>query len=202
MRKIFFSVVITLLTFISCNGQAATKEFITLNLPESVIAQAAAAILPVNIDAHSKSIEGDITIINISELQLTNNHLACRLHLAGRNLAFLTEIAGHEIRLKVGEVEIDFKTDAAIRFDAKQQVLYIKPVVKNVSASSSGANGDIGQALVALLNGREFPIKMQDLDPLIAETGAKKITINTRIANIAAKPDLIQISLAPTITAQ
>lgn len=202
MQKFVTPIFLSFLLFGASTGQAIAKDFITLNLPEAVIAKAASTILPVNIDAHSKSIEGDITIINISELQLTDNHLACRLHLAGTNLALLTEIAGHEIRLKVGSVEINFKTKAEIRFDRKQQTLFIKPIVEDITASSTASNGDIGQALIALLNGREFPVKMQDLDPLIAETGAKTITINTTIANIAAKPDSIQLSLDPVITAK
>lgn len=178
------------------------EDFITLNLPENVITKAAAAILPLRIDAHSEAIQGDIHIINISEIQLTDNHLACRLHLTGTNLALLTEIAGHEINLKVGSVEIDFKVDAAIRYDAKKQILYIKPLVKNVSASSPGSDADIGQALVALLNGREFPVTIQELDPLIARAGSKIITINSKIANIAAKPKSIQLSLLPVVTAK
>lgn len=184
------------------SGPATANDIITLNLPETVIAKATTALLPLRIDADSKSIQGDIHIINISELQLTDHHLSCRLHLAGTNLAFLTEIAGHEIKLKVGSVEIDFKTDAAIRFDARKQTLYIKPMVKDVATSGTGSNADIGQALVALLNGREFPITMQDLDPLIARAGSKTITINSTIANIEAKPKSIQLSLFPVITAQ
>ena len=178
------------------------EELITLNLPETIIARATKAILPLRIDANSKSIQGDIHIINISELQLTDHHLSCRLHLAGNNLAFLTEIAGHEIKLKVGSVEIDFKTDAAIRFNAKKQTLYIKPMVKDVAAGGTGSNADIGQALIALLNGREFPITMQELDPLIARAGSRIVTINSTIANIEAKPKSIQVSLRPVITAK
>jgi hypothetical protein len=202
MRKLCPLFFFTLVTLAVLTPQAMAKDFITLNLPESVIAKAAATILPLSIDAHSKSIEGDITIINISELQLTENHLACRLQLAGKNLALVTEIAGHEIKLKVGSVEIAFKTNAEIRFDAKKQILFIKPIIEDVTANGTGSNGDIGQALVALLNGREFPVTLQKLDPLIAKTGVKTITINTTIANIAAKPNSIQLSLAPIISAK
>ncbi len=197
---IFFS--FALLTATAFSTPLMAEDFITLNLPEAIIAKATAAILPLRIDAHSKSIEGDITIIKISELQLTDDHLACRLHLAGKNLAFLTEIAGHEIKLKMGSVEIDFKTDAIIRFDAKKQTLFIKPVIDDVSSSGTGPNAEIGQALVAVLNGREFAVKMQNLDPLIARTGSKIVTINTTIVNIQAKPKYIQLSLLPDISAQ
>ncbi len=202
MRKYLALYCITLLTAAVLSGPAAAEDFITLNLPETVIADATAAILPLRIDAHSKSIEGDIHIINISELQLTDNHLACRLHLAGTNLALLTEIAGHEIRLKVGAVEIDFKTEAAIRFDAKQQMLYIKPMVKNVTTSGAASGTDIGQILVALLNGREFPVAIQDLDPLIARAGSKTITFNSTIADIKAKPQSIQLSLRALVSSR
>jgi len=201
-RKYFILFFFTLLTLTALCIPLAAEDVITLNLPESVIAKATKAILPLSIDAHSKSIEGDITIINISELQLTENLLACRLHLAGTKLALLTEIAGHEIKLKVGSVEIDFKTEAEIRFDQKEQLLFIKPVVKDVAAGEKGSNADIGQALVAVLNGREFPITMQDIKPLIARAGSKTITINSSIANIEAKPKSIQLSLLPVVTAQ
>ncbi len=199
IRKYFLSLIFQLLTLVAFSSPLMAMDFITLNLPETVITKAIAAILPLRIDAHSKSIEGDIDIINISELKLTDNHLACRLHLAGTKLAILAEIAGHEIKLKVGSVEMDFKTDAVIRFDTKKQILYIKPIIKDVAAGNASSSTDIGQALIAVLNGREFPVTMQELDPLIARAGAKTITINTTIANIEAKPKSIQLSLLSSV---
>jgi len=201
MRHILLAV-ITCIAFAVCNQTVHAKDEIILTFPEAVIANAAKAVLPLKLDAHSKTLVGDITIIDIRDLDLTNGHLACHLHLAGNNLAFVTEIAGHEIKLKVGAVEIQFATVAEIRFDTKKQMLYIKPVVKDIAADGSGATGDIGQALVALLNGREFPIKIDKLQPIIAETGAKTITINSTIGNIAALPHALQLSLVPQISAQ
>ena len=175
---------------------------ITLNLPEKVITQAITAMLPFDIDAHSKNIQGNITVINISKLEITNQHLGCQLHLAGNNLVFVTEIAGHEIKLKVGAVEIDFKANAALRFDSAKQTLYIKPVVKDVTARGDSKNDEIGQALIALLNGREFPVTLQKIDPLIAKAGAKTVTISTIIANIQAKQNFLQLELTPEITSK
>lgn len=198
MRKLAVS--LFLLALLSGPASALAKDEIILTLPESVIANAAKAILPLKVDANSNSIQGDITIINISNLELTNGHLACNLQLAGNNLAFVTEIAGHEIKLKVGAVEIEFATHAEIRFDAKKQTLFIKPVVKEIS--SGGDKGDIGAALVALLNGRDFPVNMKNIDPIIAEAGAKTITINSQIADIAARKDIIELKLVPQISAK
>ena len=198
MRKFLFYLV-TIFVCLPVFCHAETKQYITLNIPEAVIAKATTAMLPLDIDAHSKNIRGDITILNISELQLNSHHLACRLHLAGRNLAFLTEIAGHEIKLKVGSVEIDFRANAALRFDSRKQILYIKPVINTVSATGDGRNGEIGKALIGLLNGREFSITMQELDPLIARTGSKTLIIGTKIADILAQKDRLQLKLTPTV---
>lgn len=198
--SLYLSLLVTLLQF-PLVANAAT-DTITLTLPESIIAQTTKALLPIKIDAHSKILDGDITIINISNLQLTKNHLSCRLHLAGNNLAFLTEIAGHEIRLKVGAVEVDFQTDAALRFDAAKQLLYLKPLVKDMTASGDGANDEIGKAILALLNGREFPVSMKKIAPIVAEAGAKTVTIDTKIEDIRAMPDLLTLKLTPLISAK
>lgn len=178
----------------------AKSEPITLTLPQSVISEAITASLPLEVDATSKTLQGSITIINISDIKLTDNHLACRLHLAGNQLQFLTEVAGHEIRLKVGSVEIDFKANSELRFDPKQQTLFIKPIIEEVTSSKDAGGGDIGHALVSLLNAKEFPVNMQDIDPIIARTGAKTLTIKTRIADVKAKKERLQLYLTPKIT--
>jgi endonuclease/exonuclease/phosphatase (EEP) superfamily protein YafD len=184
-------------------ARLAAAEQITLILPEALIARAASAVLPLPIDARSKMIQGDITIIAINDLRLTDRHIACRLQLAGDQLAVTTEIAGREIRLNVGSVSVEVSAVAEIRFDQQNQILYVKPVVEQAAATAGeAANADIGQALVALLNGREFPLAVQELDPLIAETGTKTITINTRITGINARPKALHLTLQPEISAR
>jgi hypothetical protein len=202
MRHIQFVITASLLLLVLTTSHAATKEVITLSLPESLIAETTTALLPFSIDAHSRSLDGDITVIEISDLQLGTDKLSARLHLSGNNLAFATEIAGHTIKLKVGSVEVDFMMDGELRFDAKTQNLLIKPIVKDIKATGDSANAEIAQALVSLLNGREFPISVNKLDPLIAGAGAKTVTINTTIADIRAIPDMLLLQLTPEIIVQ
>ena len=202
MRRLFFilSTAFILLTTVQL-PLARSSEPITLSLPQSVISEVIAAALPLEVDATSKTLQGSVTILSISDLQLTDDHLACRLHLAGNQLQFLTEVAGHEIRLKVGSVEIDFMANSELRFDQKQQTLFIKPTIKEITASKDAAGGDIGHALVSLLNGKEFPVNMQDMDPIIARTGAKTLTIKTRIADVKAGKEMLRILLSPQVSA-
>lgn len=202
MRRIFIFFLFMLTTAIAPDTYAAnSQEMITLRLPQQIISDAVTALLPYKIDTNSKNISGDITIISISEIELTKDLLTCRLNLAGNDLALSTELAGHKIKLNVGSTEIDFKTDAAIRFDTKQQILYVKPQVRELKSGNNG-KADIGQALVALFHGQEFPIQMQKLEPLVAKTGTKEIIINSQIAKIKAIPQAIKIGLIPIITAK
>lgn len=201
MKQIVLTVLAVIAMAATCFAAAPPKsEPITLTLPQSVIAEAISSTLPLDIDATSKTLQGTITIKSIKNLQLTDNHLACTLHLAGNQLQFVTDVAGHEIRLKVGSVEINFDADSELRFDRKQQTLFVKPIVKEVN-STKDASSDIGHALVSLLNAKEFPVNMQDLDPIVARTGAKTLTITTRIDDIKASKEQLQLFLAPKITA-
>lgn len=193
--------VILLVTLLLPTHQlAAAVETITLNLPESVLATAVQAALPLDLDAKSNSLQGTIRIISIKNLQLGDKYLSCRLHVAGSDLQIVSELAGHQINLKVGEVELDFDTRASLRFDAARQTLYIKPVIDKVTAGANTGQGDLGQALVSLLNGREFPVSMQDMEPLIARTGTKTLIITMKFVNIEARPDRLQFSLLPKIS--
>lgn len=200
LRKTFLLLFILLLPVQTPAASPETQETITLNLPESVLAKAVQAALPLDVDAHSKSLKGTIRIIGIGNLQLGDKLIACRLHIAGNNLQIVSELAGHQINLKVGEIELDFDCNARLRFDAAKQILYVKPVVDKMQASKDASQGELGEALVSLLNGREFPISMQDMEPLVARTGSKTLFITMKFANIQARKNMLQFNLLPRIS--
>jgi len=173
----------------------------TISLPESVLAEAITAALPLEYTANSRGLQGNLRIINISDLQLLDRQLACRLHLAGDHLQIVTELAGNKIQLNVGEIELDFQTTTTLRFDRQKQTLYVTPMIDKVNASKDAGGGDIGNTVIQLLHGNEFPIKMEDLDPLVTRTGSKTLTIATQIADIRSQQDWLQIFLDSQISA-
>ncbi len=202
MNTIFKTILLFIALLLPVQSPAATTETITLNLPESVLAKAVQAALPLDVDAKSKSLRGTIKIISINNLQLGDKYLSCRLHIAGSNLQIVSELAGHQINLKVGEIELDFDCKARLRFDAATQTLYIRPIVDKMQASQDASQGELGQALISLLNGREFPISMQDMAPLIARTGSKTLIITMKFVNIQARKDMLQFSLLPQVSSK
>ena len=175
------------------------EAVITLTLPQSVIATTVEKFLPLEIDPASKTLKGTITIISIEDLQLKPGFLFCKLNLAGNDLQLAAQLAGQEFRIKVGSINLDLNCKAKIRFDQAKQTLYITPLVDDVQSSTSPKAGDIGRTLMALLNGREFPVTMQDLEPMIAKTANKTVTIDMNIADIAVIENALQLSIAPEI---
>jgi len=197
-----FSTLLLLLTLIVPTQlfAAGPKDgTITLNLPESVLAQAITEMLPLDIEPATSGLKGSITIIGVDDLKITEHNISCRLKLSGKKLQILTELAGHQISLKVGAIELNFTCSTRLRFDSARQVLYIKPTINGIS-SAKPSNTDIGSTLLPLLNGREYPITMKNLAPLIAETRDKTVSITMHISNVRAVNGALQLSISPQIS--
>lgn len=200
MHRYIFFLLTAFLLFVTGPQSAAANDYIAINLPQSVLAKAISTALPLNYPANSKTLNGTLILKSINDLKIIDNHILCRMHITGENMQFVTEVAGHKIKLDVGSVELGFKTKAQLRFDQAKQVLYVTPVIDEVDMSNDAGGGDIGRALVTLLNGRELPVNLSSIDPIVAETGTKSLLITTRIANITAKKERIQLYLDPLFT--
>ncbi len=178
---------------------AAAGRMITLTVPDSVLSQALDKSLPITIDTNSNTLSGAITIVKISNLQLQDKGLSCRVTLKGDDMHLNTEIGGHSIKLNVGSVQLDLQCNAVMRFDPSKQMLFVKPVITDLQASSTAAQGDINAMLMAFLNNREFPVKMKQMEPLIAETSGKTINISMNIVDIHTQQGTLQFDILPQI---
>lgn len=178
---------------------AATGKMITLSVPDTVLSEALDKSLPISIDTSSSTLSGAITIIKISNLQLQDKGISCRIALKGDDMSLNTEIGGHALKLKVGSLQLGLQCNAALRFDPAKQMLFVKPVISDLKASSSAAQGDIDAMLMAFLNNREFPVKMKQMQPLIAETSGKTININMTIAGVRTQQGVLQFDILPQI---
>lgn len=180
-------------------GQLQAGDLITLTVPDTVLRQALDRSLPIAVDTHSDTLSGVVTIIRISNLKLRDKGLSCRIALRGEDMHLTAEISGYPLKLRVGSLELDLHCDAGLRFDAARQMLYIKPLVSDLQSSSTNAQGDIDAILMAFLNNREFPVALQKLAPLIAETSNKIISVNMQIVGIQTRPGMLQFDILPQI---
>jgi hypothetical protein len=182
--------------------QAATHsdQFITVTLPQTVIQSSIERILPLTFDVVTDQVEGIITIEKISNLKLKEQLISAQILLHGDNVVIKTMIGSQEIRLQLGSATTDFACDAALRYNAAKQTLYIRPLPHDLQPEESLKKGDLGEALLLLLNGREFPIELKDIQPIIAETSNKLITIQTRVADVRSTPQSLKLMLSPEIS--
>jgi len=184
----------------SINAAEKDPQFISMNIPGAVISNALQQILPLTLEGTSSKLEGTITIVGISDLQLHDRRIFCRIDLRGDDLDLITTVADQDIRLRLGSADLDFDCEAELRYDATLQTLYVKPIARGVQTDQALQKGEIGNALLLFLNGREFPLALEDIQPVIAEAGNKIITIETRIADIKAVEGALQFSLHPIVT--
>lgn len=103
------------------------------------------------------------------------------------------------LKLKVGSVQLGLQCNAALRYDASKQLLFVKPVISDLKASSTAAEGDIDALLMGFLNNREFPIKMKQMQPLVAETSGKNIIVNMNIAGVRTGQGVLLFDILPQI---
>jgi hypothetical protein len=178
---------------------ATATKLITLSVPDSVLSQALDKSLPIAIDTNSGTLSGAITIVKISNLQISDKGIACRIGIKGDDMHLNTEIGGHVIKLKVGSLQLDLQCNAVLRFDPSKQMLYVKPTISDLQASSTAAQGDIDAMLMAFLNNREFPVKMKQMEPLIAETSGKTINISMNIVGIRTQQGTLHFDITPQI---
>jgi len=182
------------------HADPAKNQLITMNLPDAVIAEALKRVLPLALNSSSSGLEGTITIVGITNFRVKDQQILCHLDLMGDNLHLVTSVANQDIRLKLGSARVDFDCEAHIRFDADREILFIRPTAGDMRSSSVLGKGEIGQAIILLVNGREFPVNMQGLKPIMVETSDKVITIKTHIVDIRAVEGAVQCSIAPAVS--
>ncbi len=199
VRVIFL--LFSLFLLLGQNGHTETKglDAITLTIPESVLSEAVQQSLPVPIDTGSDTVAGSISIENIEQLQLEEQQISALVTLIGNDIQIKTTIAGQQLRLKVGDVKLEFNITADTRYVAPSQTLFIKPTVTDLKSENGQSGDELGNLLAGLFNGREFPLAIDRLQPIITDTGSKKLAIDMQIKNVTIARNLLTLHLLPHI---
>ncbi len=172
---------------------------LTLTIPESVLAEAVRKSLPFLLDTGSDTVEGSIWIQSIENLQLEDQQISGIVTMIGNDILISTSIAGQQLRLKVGTVKLTFNLAADSRFEDASQTLFIRPTVTDLKTDEGQAGDELGVLLIGLFNGREFPLAIDRLQPIITDTGEKKLAIGMRIKNITISRNMLSLHLLPDI---
>lgn len=195
-----FSILVVLIG--ATERSAADSEPVTLRLPEATLTDILHKVLPIPVDQPDGPLTGSITVTSIDKLQLSDGSVSALIGLTGNDLQVNTSIAGHQLRVNIGSADLDFALTATLRYDRAQQTLFIVPRVSQQNGGQgNGQAADTAALLAGLFNGREFPVAIERLEPLVTETGDRKLTVDLQAVDIAAVPRALVLSLQPVVSA-
>ena len=186
---------ILLLFFPICPG-LITAQPILLSLPEKVVAEMVQKSLPLQVNQPSESLAGLISVEKVENLNFNDNSLAATVTMSGRDVQLNTKLGGHNLLLKVGNVELDFSLEAVTRFDKASQTLFIRPTVSGIDQRGS-QNNEVGELIAALFNEQELPVALENLAPIITDIGNRQLVVDMSVEDIRFGPDAVEILLTP-----
>lgn len=195
MKKLMLIALLLLaLPTVSAHAEQSGNDAILLRLPESVIAAIVEQALPFDVNQESSSLAGSISVIDISNLSFIDGSVAAAVSMQGRDMQLNTSFGGHQVRLNVGSVDLNFDIATALRFDRDSQTLFIRPTVSGLDQQE---NNEAGQLIVALFNDQEIPLPLDTIQPIITDIGSSELVIDTRVHDVIVKPGSIDILLEP-----
>ena len=100
--------------------------------------------------------------------------------------------------IALGNVNLLNDWVSSFRFDADNKVLYIKPHLKNQVVTKKASQKEILiNTLFKILNDIEYPIDLQEINPITTEFLGKFLTINFEISNIYAANNKLTVKFRP-----
>jgi hypothetical protein len=161
-----------------------------------VVAEMVQKSLPLQVNQPSESLAGLISVEKVENLNFNDNSLAATVTMSGRDVQLNTNLGGHSLLLKVGNVELDFSLEAVTRFDKASQTLFIRPTVSGIDQRGS-QNNEVGELIAALFNEQELPVALENLAPIITDIGNRQLVIDMSVEDIRFRPDAVEILLTP-----
>jgi hypothetical protein len=191
---IFISIFCVTLLIPHLSSGELKKEEMTIAIPEELMAEFINDTLPVKI-TRKKSFSGVIWIESIDRLKIGNDKISFSMKMHGENIGYKKKIGKKPVELNFGDVRLAFECEASIRYDKGRNVLYVKPEIIQEKADEQV----LVPLLAALIEGREFPIEIQKLEPLVTKIGDKSLTINMDISSIFTLDSILFIGIRPKV---
>lgn len=182
----------------SAPANTASQRDIVITLPAETVLASLKKILPLDIPSQSSQLQGDIVLESLDRLVIHDNILSVHGVLSGRNLVVVTNIAGQDIQLKVGQVHLPMTCDLHTRFDPVQRKLFVTPRFTDTGAGSNSQDGSLAPLLGAL-GGREHLVKLDALRLLNIKIGTRSIPIAMEPVKIIGTDNALVLHLLPQV---
>lgn len=178
-RTIWFLIILLLAASISHAREKNTRDLV-LSIPAETVHATIQSILPLAIPSHHELLRGEIILESLDQLSINNNIISVRGVLTGKNLVAVTNIAGQDILLRLGQARLPITCDLLTRFDPESRELYVTPSFRDSDPNRNNQENSLAP-LLSTLAGREYRV---DLDAL----RLIDITIGDRLIPLALDP--------------
>ena len=190
-----FALLLTASTF-----QAATvDQAATISIPEAVLLQTIKDGLPIPIEAHNQYVQGDVIIKSLEKLEVRDKSVFLQGVVFGRNFTVQTTIAGKEISMDLGSVQLPVSCELFLRFDGKNKVLFLTPHFPKPKSLYTTDPGDALLLLLSSLGEKEYPVELDAMQPVLAKVGTRNIPIRLEPVDIKTQKGLLLIKMRPRV---
>lgn len=195
-----FSPALLLLHLFFSFPAGAADQAATISIPEDVLFQTIKDGLPITIEAQSQYVQGDIIFESLEKLQVQEKSMLLQGVASGRDFTMGTTMAGREITMQLGNVQLPFTCELFLRFDSNKKILFVMPRFPKPKSLYSTDPADALQLLLASLGEDEYPVALGAISPIIAEVGSSSIPIELEPVDIQMQKGLLLIKMKPTVS--
>lgn len=171
---------------------------IVITMPAETVLASLQKMLPLAIPSHNEQLQGDIVLESLDRLFIHDNILSLHGVLSGKNLVLVTNIAGQDIQLKLGQIHLPVTCDLQTRFDQAKRKLFVTPRFTENAADKNKQEASVG-SLISALGGKEYPVDLDALQLLNIKMGSRSIPIAMEPTNIAGLDNALIFRLMPRI---
>jgi len=196
---IFFPVFLLFL-MASVFPAAAVDQSVTISIPEDILSRAIKDGLPIPINAQSQYFQGDIAVQSLEKLQVREKSLYLQGIVSGRNFTMNTSIAGKEISMAVGSVQLPLTCELFLRFDGSKNVLFVTPRFPKPKSLYAADPADALLLLLSSLGGKEYPVELGAIQPILAKAGKGYISIELEPVDILTQKGQLLIKMKPKVS--
>ena len=200
MKRIYTILLSLVFIFLFSVNTLARKddvEDILIVLPEQSIVKFLTELLPYEINM-GKNFSGSLWIKSIKNFKIEKNKISFASHIYGKDITYSAKIGEQMANIEIGNVNLLNDWVSSFRFDADKKVLYIKPhLINSVDTKKASYKEILINSIFNVFSGIEYPIDLQEIDPLTTEFLGKFLTVNIEISNIYASNNKVNIKVRP-----
>ena len=194
---ILFSLAFVFLFNLNAFAKRDNAEDISIILPTESIAKFVTKLLPYEINL-GKNFSGSLFIESIENFQIEENKISFSLHIYGKDITYSAKMGEQMASIEIGNVNLLNDWESSFRFDVDKNVLYIKPhLINSVDTKKAKYKEILINSLFKVFSDIDYPIDLQEIDPITTEFLGKFLTVNFEISNIYATKNKLTVKFRP-----